>query len=178
MINDPEIQETTIVLQNTMLDMLRRRAVIRGLEMRAMNKILDSTVLNIVASDYLRAQLSDSRKFFDKDARVHQIAKLTAVISDPAVKVHHDSLYTTWKSTYEDAADKYLLHSEIGYVPPPGFSRAALDSFIDEVNQFLDEVISNLTADNYAVAHNGGRDTSSGYISDLEKDATDFFSIL
>jgi hypothetical protein len=178
MINDLAIQETVLVLQNTMLDMLRRRAVIQGLEVRAMNKILDSTVLNIIASDYLRAQLSDLRKFFDKDTRVHQIAKLTAVISDTATKVHHDSLYTIWKSTYEDAANKYLLHLEVGYVPPPDFSRAALDSFIDEMNQFLDEVISGLTVDNYAVAHNGGRHISSGYIPDLKSDAENFFTLL
>lgn len=177
MIEDPAVKDAALELQTIMLDMLRRRAVMEALEEKAMGKEMPVDILTIVASDYLRAHLSDLRKFFDRDTRTHRVADLVSKLPSggDTSKQKHAALFDRWKAQYEEAANRYLFHREKGYTPPAGFSRADLDHFIDDVGLFLDELVRELTAANYSVAY-VSRDTS--YFQELKANARQFFEAL
>jgi len=173
MIEDPNIQETAHVLQETILDILRRRAVKEGLEHLALEKKVPYEVtLRIYGNDYLRSQLSDLRKFFDRDSKAYQVRDLTAVV-DPKVKEEHENLYRRWNANFDAIANKLLLHLERDYIPPEGVSGQILDAYIDDMDMFLYRLIGALTNAGYGVEYIV-RDKTS--FQDLNSDAIKFFS--
>lgn len=177
MIKDPVVQEAAQELQEVMMDMLRRRAVFEALEERAVGKVAqDNEILRLLASDYLRSQLSDLRKFFETNGRSHRASDLTAKLpTGSKVQQTHKSLFARWKSQFEPVANQYMLHRQKGYVPPPGTSRGDLDHFINDIGLFLDGLIGELVAANYDVAH-VSREIS--YFQQIKADAHELFAAL
>ncbi len=178
MIQNADVRDATLELQTIMLDMLQRRAVMEALQDRAIGKVAsDDAALTILASDYLRAQLSDLRKFFDQDNRSHRASDLTAKLppTGGAAKQKHAVLFTRWKAQYEPTANQYLFHRQKGFTPPPGFSRGDLDHFIDDMGLFLDDLVRELTSAGYDVAY-VSRDAT--YFREIKADAHKFFDAL
>ena len=146
--------------------MPRRRAIAAGVAS-------DEPTLDIYSSDYLRSQLADLRKFFDRDPRVHKLGELTACLQETSVsKNKHKELLDTWQRDYEDLANKFFFHRERGYIPPTGVPTSALDVFIDETDNFLTVLVHELTAAGYSIEYIV-RDKE--YFDNIESDASNFF---
>jgi hypothetical protein len=174
MTDDPSVRETATTLQETILDVLRRRAVMEAMEEQARKKVAqDDPTLTLLAADYLRAQLSDLRKFFETDGRSHRLKDLTAKLpSTASVKQKHDALLGMWQGSYEEVANQYFLHREKNYTPPPGVSRGDLDRFINEIDTLLYETVRALTDAGFVVQHIV-RDPT--YFQEIKADARTFF---
>lgn len=175
MIEDLHIQETAHVLQTTILDILRRRAIMEGLEYRALEKKVPYELsLRIYGSDYLRSQLSDLRKFFDGREDVYRTTDLTT-LADPAVKETHEALRDRWRAQFGDLANKYFFHREPGYLPSDGFPGQTLDMFIDDLDIFLNKLVESLTRAGYKV---GYIPRDKEHLQILKADAVKFYSRL
>jgi hypothetical protein len=176
MISDPDVKDATDVFQQIMLDILQRRAVEEALEERAVGKVSeDDPTLKIYGADYVGSQLADLRKFFETDGRSYKVASLTGVLPlGNKTKIEHARLYGIWKKDYEDLANQYYFHREKGYANPGGISKAALNSFIEATNSFLDLLVSELTNAHFSVAY-VVREINSGYFKDIKDSASEFF---
>lgn len=177
MMKDQIVADTTIELQTVMLDMLQRRAVMEALEEKAIRRVAsDNMVLRILGADYLRAQLSDLRKFFEQDGRSHRIGDLTKKFpANSPVHQTHSALFNIWNSQYEQTANRYLLHRQRGYVPPAGHSRSGLDRFIDDMDLFLNELVRGLVQEGYEVSYLA---REASYLQEVKADGHKFFSSL
>lgn len=179
MINNSDIREGISVFQEIMLDILQRRAVEEALEQRAIGKIPEGdSTLNIYVADYVGSQLADLRKFFETDGRSHQIITLTATLPvGSKSKQKHMRLHGIWKKDYEDLANQYYFHRQKGYANPGGISKSALNSFIEDINSFLELLVTELTDAGFSVAY-VVRGIGSGYFKDIKDSANDFLGRL
>jgi len=169
-----DIKDTLNIFQMIMLDMLRRQAVMEVFEARAIiGKVAkDNIALYIYVSDYLRAQFSDLRKFFETDDNSHRIIDLTTLLPYGPTKNMHKHLFDVWKKDYQNTTNKYFFHREKEYKPPTGFSKNILNSFISEVISFIDILIKELTSLGYTTQYIV-RD--SDYIKDIKIQTENLF---
>src|SRR3989344_2769284 len=175
--NDPVVKETSSTFQLIMLDILQRRVVFEGLEYRMIQTGIKEgeTTHILLAADYTRSQLADLRKFFDTDGRSYRMSDLLPHLAagGPAHS-KYDSLKVVWDRDYKETANKYFFHRDRGFTPPAGFSRAALDSFIDEMNILLNYLVKELTAANFVIEY-VVRDKDISFFQEVKRDAVSFF---
>lgn len=167
------------VLQGLLLDLLVRSKIFLALETLMIGKHPDSVFINSVASDYLRTQISDLRKFFDPNKRnqSYSLESVIALIKDPSAKKRYDELKKQWETEYKDIADKVFFHKDKNYSAPSSKDRHDIERFIDDISELLDLVVRQLTTEGHNVSYLD-RDRNGSYLMDVEADAIASYRLL
>jgi hypothetical protein len=174
------------VFQQIMLNIVQRRALFRSLENSIIGKpaeIESNFFVKFYAFDYLRAQLTDIRKFFENDSKSYKISTITNNLDDKSMKDAHTEMYTNrwkkddeWEMSLSDLANKMIMHAEIGYLSPDVYTNQ-LDFFIDEVNAFLDGLVGAVTIEGYNVGHLDRSPNSDFLINKQTEDFEEFLRV-
>jgi hypothetical protein len=185
--SEKEMVESHIqVFQQIMLNILQRRSIFRSLENSIIGKpaeIESNFFVKFYAFDYLRAQLTDIRKFFENDSKSYKISTITNNLTDKSMKDTHTEMYTNrwkkddeWEMSLSDLANKMIMHAEIGYLSPDVYTNQ-LDFFIDELNTFLDELVRAVTAARYNVGYLDRSPNSDFLVNKQREDFEEFLKI-
>ena len=155
------LEEYMMTFQQLMLDILQRRALFRVFENSIIGKdgsIANNMFVRFYAADYTRAQLTDLRKFFETDKRAYKISFVFNHLADKTDQRKHGDIYegkwkndVKWNISLEDLANKAVMHKEINFSSPDLYKNQ-LDDFIDELNNFLDQLVSSLTRENFEIS--------------------------
>src|SRR3989344_2061996 len=104
MINDNEencmsLNDELKFFQDLILDILTRRVVFKKFENELKKTYLtqDNDFVSLSWYGYIISQLSDCRKFFDRDENVHSFQFVVRHIEDEPIKKKHKELFETWK---------------------------------------------------------------------------------
>ncbi len=155
------IEEYMSTFQQLMLDVLQRRSLFRAFENSIIGKdgsIENNMFVNFYAADYTRSQLTDLRKFFETDDRAYKMSSVFDNLTDTTVRQNHKDIYENkwktdkqWNISFEDLANKAVLHKEINFSSSNVY-KVQLDEFIDNLNNFLDELVRILTKEEFKVS--------------------------
>jgi hypothetical protein len=134
--------------QNLLLDILQRRAVFRKFENELKGTKLNqhNDVVWLFWYGYVISQLSDCRKFFDRDSQAHSFQFVVGQLTDQSLKDKHGELFEKWKNEgLETVLNKHLLHADqqAGGTKTE-VSAKTLDAFIDELEKYIKEIITDL----------------------------------
>ena len=156
------LEEYMLTFQQLMLDILQRRSLFRAFENSIIGKdgsIANNMFVRFYAADYTRAQLTDLRKFFETDNRSYKISFVFDHLKDKTVQQKHKDIYENkwkadknWDISLEELANKTVMHKEIGSSPSDIYKNH-LDDFIDNLNELLTELVSNLTKEGFKVSY-------------------------
>lgn len=151
------------LFQELMLGILERRAIFCSLEKlmigKPKNSVEDNSFIKSYTSDYLRSQLADLRLFFERDSKAYRLSYVTDHCKKDCCKAQHKLIFDTyWKKgsgtlCLEDAANKAIFHREMDFNASSGVAREDLDICIDQLDSFLDQLVSELTTDGYYMSH-------------------------
>ena len=138
--------------QNLLLDVLTRRVVFGKFEteMKKTKLTADNDMMALVWYGYVISQLSDCRKFFDRDGNAHSFQFVVRHIKDETLKNRHAELFGIWKDKkLETVLNKYMLHADqrVGEIKTE-VSVTVLDAFINDLEKYVKEIVSNLN-ENY-----------------------------
>ena len=161
--------------QNLNLDILTRRVVFKKFEdkMKKTHLTADNDFMAIIWYGYVISQLSDCRKFFDRDGNVHSFQFVVKHIKDETLKTKHGILFEKWKNDkLETVLNKYLLHADkrVSEVNTE-VSAKTLNEFIDELENYLKEIVGDLTKNYTSI----GSLNYDGYLKDREREVDVFF---
>ena len=178
------IEEHASFFQQLMLDILQRRALFRAFESSITGKnILNNFFISFYATDYIRSQLTDLRKFFETESKSYKLSSLTNCLVDKTIKNIHTNIFETkwktdlsWNVSLEDLANKAVMHKEINYISSQLY-KVQLDLFIDTMNDFLDKLISALSSENHKVSLIGRSLDSDFLKNQQEKDFEEYLRI-
>ncbi len=170
-----ELSSEFTFFQNLLLDILIRRAVFKKFEdeMKKTHLTEHNDMMALVWYGYAVSQLSDCRKFFDRDGNVHSFQFVVRHLKDKPLKNRHTELFSTWKDKkLETVLNKYLLHADmrVGEIKTE-VSVQILNSFIDELEKYIKQMIDDL-AKNYSGI---GTLTYDGYLPEREREVDVFF---
>ena len=172
-LHDPE--QRIRVFQKLSLDILTRRAVFRKFEdgMKGTKLTEYNDVMALVWYGYVISQLSDCRKFFDRDSNSHSFKFIVDHIKEESLKEKHSQLLGLWKNEQlETVLNKYMLHADARFSEVSTVvSVKSLDIFIDQLDIFLKDIVTYLTK-NYSDI--GSMDYSH-YLPDREREVDIFF---
>ncbi len=104
-------------------------------------------MMALVWYGYVISQLSDCRKFFDRDGNAHSFQFIVQHTKDELLKDRHIELFGTWKDKkLETVLNKYMLHADqrVGEIKTD-VSVTVLDAFIDDLEKYVKEIVGNLS---------------------------------
>ncbi|MHB8913806.1 MAG: hypothetical protein ACYC4I_02240 [Minisyncoccota bacterium] len=130
-------------------------------------------IMALVWYGYAVSQLSDCRKFFDRDGNAHSFQFVVRHLKDEPLKNRHTELFNIWKDKkLETVLNKYLLHADmrVGEIKTE-VSVQVLNSFIDELEKYIKQMIDDL-AKNYSGISALNYD---GYLPEREREVDVFF---
>jgi folylpolyglutamate synthase/dihydropteroate synthase len=170
-----ELSSEFTFFQNLLLDILTRRAVFKKFEdeMKKTHLTEYNDMMSLVWYGYAVSQLSDCRKFFDRDGNAHSFQFVVRHLKNEPLKNRHVELFGIWKDKkLETVLNKYLLHADmrVGEIKTE-VSVQALNSFIDYLEKYIKEMIDDL-AKNYSVI---GALTYDSYLPEREREVDVFF---
>ena len=173
--NCMELNNEFTFFQNLLLDILTRRAVFRKFEneMKKTHLTEHNDMMSLVWYGYAVSQLSDCRKFFDRDENAHSFQFVARHIKDEPLKKRHTELFEIWKNKkLETVLNKYLLHADqrVSEIKTD-VSVKILDEFIDNLEKYIKQIVDNLTK-NYSGISSLNYDT---YLPDREREVDVFF---
>lgn len=150
------LSEEFTFFQNLLLDILMRRAVFKKFEdeMKKTHLTEHNDMVALVWYGYAVSQLSDCRKFFDRDGNAHSFQFIVRHLKDEALKNKHAKLFGLWKDKkLETVLNKYLLHADmrVGEIKTE-VSVQILDSFIDELERYIDQMIDDLAKNHSGIS--------------------------
>ena len=174
--NCMSLNDELTFFQNLLLDTLTRRAVFRKFEteMKKTKLTASNDVMALVWYGYVISQLSDCRKFFDRDGNAHSFQFVARHIKNEPLKVRHAELFAAWKDKkLETVLNKYMLHADqrVGEVKTE-VSITVLDAFIDDLEKYVKEIVDDLN-ENYQGISSLNYDT---YLGERELEVDTFFS--
>lgn len=169
------LNEELEFFQKLNLDIQTRRAVFKKFEdeMKKTNLTIHNDFMAISWYGYVVSQLSDCRKFFDRDGNARSFRFVIRHIKDSAIQVKHDALFERWKNDkLETVLNKYLLHADkrVSEVATE-VSAKTLNEFIDELENYLKEIVDDLNK-NYSGVGSLNYDS---YLKDREREVEVFF---
>ncbi len=161
--------------KNLNLDIQTRRAVFKKFEdeMKKTNLTIYNDFMAISWYGYVASQLSDCRKFFDRDGNARSFQFVVRNIKDSVIQGKHNILFERWKNDkLETVLNKYLLHADkrVSEVATE-VSAKTLNAFIDELENYLKEIVDDLNK-NYSGI---GSLNYEGYLKDREREVEVFF---
>ena len=161
--------------QNLNLDILMRRAVFKKFEdkMKGTKLTQHNDVMALIWYGYVISQLSDCRKFFDRDNRTHSFKFVIGHIKEFALKEKHTKLFKLWKAKgLETVLNNYMLHADMRFSElSTKISVRVLDAFIDKLEIFLKDIVGYLNK-NYSGI---GSLNYDNYLQDREHEVDVFF---
>jgi len=151
--NCTELNKELDFFQNLILDILTRRSVFRKFEDKIKNTCLTehNDMVALVWYGYIVSQLSDCRKFFDRDSNAHSFQFVIRHLKDDFLKKGHVKLFAIWKNKkLETIVNKYLLHADqqVGRIKTE-VSIKILDDFIDDLEKYIKQIVNDLN-ENYS----------------------------
>ena len=169
------LNEELEFFQNLNLDIQTRRAVFKKFEdeMKKTHLTKDNDFMLISWYGYVISQLSDCRKFFDRDGNAHSFQFVVRHIKDLAIQGKHSILFERWKNDkLETVLNKYLLHADkrVSEVATE-VSAKTLNAFIDELENYLKEIVDDLNKNYLDI----GSLNYAGYLEDREREVEVFF---
>ena len=161
--------------QGLNLDILTRRAVFKKFEdeIKKTHLTKDNDFMAISWYGYVVSQLSDCRKFFDRNSNAHSFQFVVRHIKDTTLQAKNDVLFEKWKNDkLETVLNKYLLHADkrVSEITTE-VSVQTLDGFVDNLENYLKEIMQDLTK-NYANIGSSNYDT---YLKERENEVDIFF---
>ena len=95
---------------------------------------------------YVISQLSDCRKFFDRDGNTHSFSFVVKHLNDSILKDRHVALFDKWKSEkLETVINKYMLHADqVTAEIKTEVHLATMDGFIDDLEKYISEIVDDL----------------------------------
>ena len=169
------LNEELEFFQNLNLDIQMRRAVFKKFEdeMKKTHLTKDNDFMAISWYGYVVSQLSDCRKFFDRDGNAHSFQFVVKHIKNSTLQGKHSILFEKWKNDkLETVLNKYLLHADkrVSEVKTE-VSTKTLNAFIDELENYLKEIVDDLNK-NYSGI---GSLNYDDYLKDREREVEVFF---
>ncbi len=170
-----ELDNEFTFFQNLLCDILTRRAVFKKFEDEIKKTYLTehNDMVSLVWYGYTVSQLSDCRKFFDRDGNAHSFRFVVRHLKDDPLKKKHGELFDTWKNKkLETVLNKYLLHadmrtSDIKTEVPV----RTLNSFIDELEKYIKAMVDDLSKNYSGISAL----TYDDYLPDREREVDVFF---
>jgi hypothetical protein len=174
--NCMSLNDELVFFQNLLLDILTRRVVFKKFEneMKTTKLTVNNDMMMLVWYGYVISQLSDCRKFFDRDGNAHSFQFVVGHIKEESLKNRHAELFGMWKDKkLETVLNKYMLHadqrvSEIN----TEVSVTALDAFIDDLEKYVKETFDDLNK-NYQGISSLNYDT---YLGERKLEVDTFFN--
>ena len=161
--------------QNLLLDILVRRVVFRKFENELKGRMLapENDMMQLVWYGYVISQLSDCRKFFDRDGNAHSFSFVVKHLKDNALRDRHATLFDKWKNEkLETVINKYMLHADQRAVEMrTEVHLTTMDGFINDLEKYLREIIPDLNA-NYQGVSSLDYET---YLVEREREVDVFF---
>jgi hypothetical protein len=161
--------------QNLLLDILTRRAVFRKFEteLKKTNLTEYNDMVWFVWYGYVISQLSDCRKFFDRDGRTHNFQFVVGHLKDKPLKNRHAELFEQWKNErLETVINKYMLHADQrASEMKTEVHLTALDTFIDDLEKYLKEIVDDLNKNYQGIGSLG----TTGFLVEREHEVDVFF---
>lgn len=149
-----ELSSEFTFFQNLLLNILKRRAVFKKFESKMKSTYLTehNDVMALFWYGYIVSQLSDCRKFFDRDNNSHSFQFVVRHLKDDSLRKKHIELFETWKNgKLETVLNKNLLHADMRFEEiDTKVSVQVLNSFIDELEKYIEQMIDDL-AKNYSI---------------------------
>ncbi len=142
-----QIQKHLNTFHNLLIDILRRRELLRIFEENLKGKasekdVVENWFVSFYTMDYTRGQLVDLRKFFETSGNSYKIKSLTGHLGDKMVKKMHKEIFRDWKQNFEKLANKLILHIDQDTEKiKRDVSKKELDWFINDVNNFFDKIV-------------------------------------
>ncbi len=160
--------------QNLLRNLLTRRAVFKKFEseMKSTHLTEHNDVMALFWYGYTVSQLSDCRKFFDRDGNAHSFQFVVRHLRDESLRKKHGELFETWKNgKLETVLNKYLLHADVQFEGiKTEVSVQVLNSFIDELEKYIRQMIDDL-AKNYSI----GTPNHDSFLLEREHEVDIFF---
>lgn len=161
--------------QDLILDVLTRRVVFKKFEdeMKKTHLTEYNDMMSLVWYGYTISQLSDCRKFFDRDGSTHSFQFVVRHLKDEPLKNKYAALFKIWKDKkLETVLNKYLLHADmrVGEIKTE-VSVQVLNSFIDELEKYIKQIVDDL-AKNYSSV---GALAYDSYLPEREREVDIFF---
>jgi len=143
--------------ENLIIDVLLRRVVLKKFEekIKKTNLTISNEIVSLMWYGYVISQLSDCRKFFDRDNNAHNFKFVVQHVKSVTLQKGHHHLFKFWKeSGLEDFINKYLLHADKS---SKGFNNKALpkdiDKFIDQLEIYFNKIGQELISDYSGVSN-------------------------
>jgi hypothetical protein len=161
--------------QNLLLDILTRRVVFRKFEaeLKKTNLTEYNDMVWFVWHGYVISQLSDCRKFFDRDGHAHSFQFVVKHLKDKPTKNRHIELFEKWKSEKLEAIiNKYMLHADQGNSEmKTEVHLITLDAFINDLEKYLKEIVNDLNKS----YQNIGSPNNSSFLAERGREVDTFF---
>ena len=173
--NCTSLNAELIFFQNLLLDILVRRTIFRKFENEMKGRMLapQNDMMWLVWYGYVISQLSDCRKFFDRDGNAHSFSFVVKHLKDSALKDRHVALFDKWKSEkLETIINKYMLHADQRAAEiKTEVHLATMDDFIDNLEKYMPEIVGDLTKNYQGI----GSMNYAAFLPEREREVNVFF---
>jgi hypothetical protein len=164
--------------QNLLLDVLVRRAVFRKFENELKGRKIapENDMMWLVWYGYVISQLSDCRKFFDRNGSVHSFPFVVKHLKEKSLRDRHATLFDKWKNEKLEAViNKHMLHADqAASTIKTEVHIVTLDSFIDDLEKYLGEIVGDLNKYYQGI----GSMNYIAFLGDREREVDAFFKIV
>ncbi len=161
--------------KNLLLDILVRRVVFRKFEDEIKGRMLapGNDMMQLVWYGYVISQLSDCRKFFDRDGNSHSFSFIVKHLKNNALRDRHTTLFDKWKNEKLEAViNKYMLHADQRVAEiKTEVHLAAMNGFIDDLEKYIREIVSDLTKNYQSI----GSMNYDSFLTEREREVDIFF---
>jgi hypothetical protein len=165
-----EVQNNIFVFYNLLIVILKRRELFRIFESKLIDKATQEEVetnsfISYYTTDYNRGQLIDLRKFFETDSSSYKISELVSHVDNQKLKEAHRALFKAWKDKFQDQVNMLIAHVDkdsgelVKHV-----NKHDLDAFIDQVDQFVFDLIEGIRTKGTLVIQDDLRDPESYFL--------------
>jgi hypothetical protein len=143
--------------ENLIIDVLLRRAVLKKFEekIKKTNLTINNGIISLIWYGYVISQLSDCRKFFDKDNNAHNFKFVARHVKSVTLQKEHHRLFKFWKeSGLENFINKYLLHADksAGSLDNKALPKD-IDKFINQLEIYFNKIGQELISDYSGVSN-------------------------
>ena len=111
----PILKDECSFFQELMLNILERRVIFKQFEEYLKEKQIEENndFLSFCHYGYVISQLSDCRKFFDRNSKAHNFSFVVKHMSDEKIKDEHDKILKKWRNNgLQTIANQHLLHAD------------------------------------------------------------------
>lgn len=175
--NCPNIKNELSFFQGLMLNILTNRIVYKKFEekMKQTNITIYNDFMWLSWYGYTISQLSDCRKFFDRDGDVYSFSFLVKHTSNTKIKNKHKELFKIWKNEkLENVINQYLLHANkaVDKEDKLNISPNILDAFIDKLDIYTKEIANDISSNYLGISV---LNYDGGYLEERENEVEIFF---